>query len=49
MREDTLAGRVLKGDRRAVARAITQVENGEDPADLLDRIGEEPGGRSSSG
>jgi len=35
---DPLAGRVLKGDRRAVARAITRVENGEDSTDLLDGI-----------
>lgn len=38
MREGTLAGRVMKGDRRAVARALTIVENGEDPRDLLDGI-----------
>jgi LAO/AO transport system kinase len=35
---DPLAGRVLKGDRRAVARAITRVENGEDSTDLLNGI-----------
>jgi LAO/AO transport system kinase len=35
---DPLADRVLKGDRRAVARAITRVENGEDSTDLLNGI-----------
>ncbi len=43
MGEVTLAGRVLKGDRRAVARAITMVENGEASADLLDTIGKNTG------
>ncbi|MGD0638295.1 MAG: methylmalonyl Co-A mutase-associated GTPase MeaB [Nitrososphaerales archaeon] len=42
--ERTLAGRVLKGDRRAVARAISLVENGEAPANLLDEIGKSLGG-----
>ena len=36
--EDTLADRILKGDRRAVARAITLVESREDPTELLERI-----------
>jgi LAO/AO transport system kinase len=40
---DPLAGRVLKGDRRAVARAITRVENGEDSRDLLNGIGKSLG------
>ena len=44
MGESTLAGRVLKGDRRAVARAITLVENGEAPARLLDEVGKNLGG-----
>jgi len=44
MGEVTLAGRVLNGDRRAVARAITLVENGEAPADLLDTVGKNTGG-----
>jgi LAO/AO transport system kinase len=44
MRDDTLASRVLRGDRRAVARAITRVENGErDAARLLDVIGKRTG------
>jgi len=38
-REVTLAGRVLKGDRRAVAAAITLVENGGEAGDLLREIG----------
>ncbi|MGA2199312.1 MAG: methylmalonyl Co-A mutase-associated GTPase MeaB [Nitrososphaerales archaeon] len=38
MGKDTLAGRVLKGDRRAVARAITLVENGQVSTDLLNGI-----------
>ena len=41
---NTLAARVLKGDRRAVARAMTIVENGEEDATkLLDRHREEDG------
>lgn len=44
MREDTLATRVLKGDRRAVARAITKVENRERGAgNLLEQIGKQTG------
>jgi LAO/AO transport system kinase len=44
MRDDTLASRVLRGDRRAVARAITKVENGDgDAAKLLDAIGKKTG------
>lgn len=39
MGKDTLAGRVLKGDRRAVARAITMLENGEASPDFLDGLG----------
>ncbi len=39
MRTGTLASRVLKGERGAVARAITLVENGDDSADLLDGLG----------
>ncbi len=35
MQDDTLAARVLKGDRRAIARAMTLVENGEKDADKL--------------
>ena len=38
------ASRVLKGDRRAVARAISLVENGEAPAGLLDLVGKNIGG-----
>ncbi|MGA2199376.1 MAG: GTP-binding protein, partial [Nitrososphaerales archaeon] len=38
MGKDTLVGRVLKGDRRAVARAITLVENDQVSADLLNGI-----------
>ena len=44
MGERTLAGRVLKGDRRAVARAISLVENGDAPAHLLDEVGKDLGG-----
>jgi LAO/AO transport system kinase len=44
MGERTLAGRVLKGDRRAVARAISLVENGEAPPQLLDEVGKNLGG-----
>jgi len=44
LRDDTLASRVLKGDRRAVARAITKVENGEKgAANLLEQIGKQTG------
>jgi LAO/AO transport system kinase len=44
MKGDTLTGRVLKGDRRAVARAITKVENGENgAAELLKVIGRQTG------
>jgi LAO/AO transport system kinase len=44
MRDDTLASRVLRGDRRAVARAITIVENGDrDAVRLLDAIGRKTG------
>ncbi len=44
MGDDTLASRVLKGDRRAIARAITKVENGEkDAGALLDAIGRKTG------
>jgi LAO/AO transport system kinase len=44
MRDDTLASRVIRGDRSAVARAITKVENGEaDAAKLLDAIGKKTG------
>jgi len=44
MKDDTLASRVLRGDRRAVARAITMVENGErDATGLLDAIGRKTG------
>lgn len=38
MPEETLAARVLKGDRRAVARAMTLVENGQAPAGFMDEI-----------
>jgi LAO/AO transport system kinase len=37
--KDTLAGRVLRGDRRAVARAITLLENGDASPDFLDGLG----------
>ena len=44
MREDMLAGRVLKGDRRAVAMAITKVENKEKGATkLMEAIGRKTG------
>jgi LAO/AO transport system kinase len=43
MGNDTLAGRVLNGDRRAVARAITLVENGEVSTGFLDGIGKNLG------
>lgn len=44
MHHDTLAVRVLKGDRRAIARAMTLVENGEkDAAKLLDVLGRKTG------
>lgn len=44
MGDDTLTSRVLKGDRRAIARAITKVENGEkDAGALLDAIGRKTG------
>jgi LAO/AO transport system kinase len=44
MREGTLARRVLKGDRRAVASAISKVENGDQgAAELLDAIGRNTG------
>ncbi len=39
MGKDILAGRVLRGDRRAVARAITLLENGEAPPNFLGVIG----------
>jgi LAO/AO transport system kinase len=45
MARDSLAERVLRGDRMAVARAITKVENGEEDAEkLLERIGGRPRG-----
>jgi LAO/AO transport system kinase len=44
MVDETLAGRVLKGDRRAIARAITKVENGDkDSGRLLEAIGRRTG------
>jgi LAO/AO transport system kinase len=44
MKADALARRVLKGDRSAVARAITKVENGEKgTAELLKVIGRHTG------
>ncbi|MDG6924983.1 MAG: methylmalonyl Co-A mutase-associated GTPase MeaB [Nitrososphaerota archaeon] len=44
MGDDILTSRVLKGDRRAIARAITKVENGEkDAGALLDAIGRKTG------
>jgi LAO/AO transport system kinase len=45
MARDTLAERVLRGDRAAVARAITKVENREEgSAELLETIGKKLGG-----
>ena len=44
MQRNTLAARVLKGDRRAIARAMTVVENREeDAAELLTVLGKRTG------
>ncbi len=44
MQRNTLAARVLKGDRRAIARAMTVVENRErDAAELLTALGKRTG------
>jgi LAO/AO transport system kinase len=44
MRDDNLARRVLKGDRRAVSMAITKVENrDEGAAQLMESIGKKTG------
>ena len=44
MRDETLANRITKGDRRAVAVGITKVENGDrDAAALMETLGKKTG------